>query len=688
MASTTDQLYGEKGKETMARAMFSESKALENPNQRMARELREHKDAGESPPTVLESLAIKPLSSTEVKGAIDKAVHGEWKDETDAYGKTQRKIERKGEDLTHFRTAFEAAEFVQEFLKNDYGSLLKRRDRVNAVYIKKDPETGKDSTTRVNIDAYLTRCRESAYKAIQSFWPEAQVALDNAGAGQDKMLDRMLKDPKFAIAVRTRLQAVIDSASTSEEVPVQLKDQVGKAKLDYDTKEKELAWLSDDLIKKEEEYEREFGTPITGSKGDILAKLPSNDILDLDIAKENKLIKDKRREITRLEAPLKTAHIAKDTGEVTRISGEMAAHQQAIDEAEDRKSEAEKKKLQRTEIEAAEKRLKGEREQLKRDVQKKQLERDEAQNLWFLSQAGIDEKEEDRKRAQKSFVSKMEGVMGEATREYLTQQMGDYEKARDHLIEGKGEEAYEQGLLNRWNKKDKKGELNKDVIDSDYDLFLKDGAGAVVRKLLTSGEHGMTATQLEARLAKEPDFLKNKEAEVIERLLTRRLQTGKITDKEARRIIDMEGSDEIITRAIEMRAKYDGDDNAIAELRKAGLLGGELKRKLRALADNKLVRMLMLIFGLGGIFAVDALGGFGIATAVGGKAIAGATSIGHAAAVGADKVAPFVSHAAANIAHEAAPVIDKAGNVVSDVVSHGEKGATVLKDKASFLPGV
>ncbi|MEK7605005.1 MAG: hypothetical protein AAB478_00580 [Patescibacteria group bacterium] len=669
MASTTDQLYGEQGKETVARAAFSGSGRVHSPSERMAQDLRRRREAQEQPSHIVADLEIKPVSSSQVAGAIEKTIGGKWVDVKDSSGAiVGRKKERISGSVeeTRFKDASKAAEFVQEFLKNNYANVLTRRDRVTPVYKAKDPVTGRE--TPVFPDQFIEAYRKKTLAAVEVIWPDAKKAMSGmSDQAKEKMMDRMLSDPAFAKHVQAKLQEVVESTQEGKALPQELIDRVSSAKLDHDTKAKEVEWTEADLEAKKEEFKKEFTDKGSGSMGREYDAMPSMASLEADLVSHDDDVRKKMRELADLNRQYATADRAKNAAEVARISPLIGTKEGEIDDAKDRKKEIEHKIARRKEIEDRRAALETSVRELERSLAKKQIERDQAQNTYYLTLASKNEAEEDLARGEKSFVSKLNNVTTEAVREYLKGEIGNYEQTRDTIITEHGDDALVKGLQDRWNKKGKRNEFNKDTINSDYKLFINQGPNAIVRATLREG--GMSDAEIDAKLASYPDFKKRAESEVIERLLTRRLQTGKISEGEARRIVDMPGSEDVITTALENRAKYDG---TYEELKKKGLLGGEFMRKLRALPHNRIVQILMLIFGLGGLLAVDALGGFGVATAAGAKIATGAGYAAHIGGVAADKAAPFVGDA-----------LDKAGAAVSYAGDKGGDALSYAGDKLS-----
>lgn len=649
MASTTDQLYGEKGKESLAKAVFRDpSRFVPGPGERAAKDLQRRQAAKEDPHSTLGELDIKSVSSKDLGGAIDKTIGGAWKTELDGSGNP--KLDASGNHIRvkervagsdyqiNFDAATAAAKFVQDFLKTRYSNM---------------PE---DVRMPVNRDQY----RAKALAAVEVVWPDAKRAMAGMGPeARKKMMDRMLADPAFARHMQTKLQEIVDGAQEGKALPQEITDQLSRTKLDHDTKAKEAEWIESDRAAKALELEEEYGTTKkAGHRGDKLDKMPSTAALESDLAAADATLRKKNRDYADLERQLKAAQVAKDTSEVTRISGLMASKETEKEDAANAITEAKNQITLRKELEDYKTTLETSIRTLERDLTKKQIERDQAQNTYYLTLATKNEAEEDIKRAEKSFVSKLQNVEADAVREYLKDELGKYEETRSEIIKEHGDASLERGLQDRWNKKGKRNEFNRDTINGDYKIFINEGPDAVIRATLRAS--GMTDAEIDAKIATDHEFMEGARARVIDGLLTRRLLTGKINEGEARRIVDTPGCEQAIETALTARAKYDG---TYEKLKEQGLLGGEFMRKLRALPHNRIVQILMLIFGLGGLFAVDALGGFGIASAAGAKLAAGA---GHAANVGGavvDKAAPFVSNAA-----------DKAGSAIHQGASYaGDK---------------
>jgi hypothetical protein len=234
-----------------------------------------------------------------------------------------------------------------------------------------------------------------------------------------------------------------------------------------------------------------------------------------------------------------------------------------------------------------------------------------------------------------AFASKLKGVPETAVRAYLEDMTRKYEQAREALIKQNGDEQLSKGLADRWNFRSrsigrgKTGELNKDAVRQDYKDLVSNGPDAVVIRTLMAG--GMGYDEAKAKLESDEGFAKRARHDVVERLLTRQFQSGKITTAELERITDNKewGGPELIRRAIENRAQYLGNQD-LETLKAAGLHSSEFAEKVKALPRNRLIQLLLLLLVVGTL-TIDALGGFGLVTAATKGVVAVGSAIGHGA---------------------------------------------------------
>lgn len=649
----TDQFYDEvRGKEAVAQAMFADLERISTPNQRAAQELQKRQSAKEQPPKILEDLAVTPASSTQTEAAIDKVVGFKWKDTgtKDAAGNPIRIKERDTSQKAAFNAARREVEFVNVFLKNGYSNLAET-DGTKLAYTYVDSA---GATKSVTIAEYLQDCRQRAFDTIKAVWPNAGEVIGRETAEtQKRMLDKMLRDPEFAKHMKARLEEIISGAQEPKSIPQEVLDAVRKTKLEYDTKLKEEQWASDDLTKKKDELRDEYETipPKAGTKGEQLAKMKPLAVLEANKKAAEKDVENKQLAFDAAQAAyndIKNTRGA-DPIDVNEARRELVDARDAFTKAQAKLNTAIAALAARKELEEYKVKLQDEIRRLQQELDKKQLERQTAETAYFDALATKDERELELGRSEASFLSKLKGVEGEAVRKYLQAELGKYEVTREEILKEHGDDALAQGLQDRWNKKNKRNEFNKSTIESDFKTFINkgdQGLTEIVVKTLVAG--GMSEKEARAKIVNDKEFATKAKGDVVERLLTRRLQTGGINEGEARRIIDMPGGEDAIENAIAARAKYNG---TLEKLKEEGLLKGEFVRKLKKLSNNRLVQVLMLLLGVGGLLAVDAMAGLGVANFLGVKAAEGATYAGN-------KVLPFAGKAASSALDKATVGLD------------------------------
>jgi uncharacterized coiled-coil protein SlyX len=557
----TRHLYGNEGEKTAGRFLVGEAKQ-KTPEDAIVRKLRflvEEKNQL-SP---LDKLSAGPLSDEKVSTAIDRVISAERDPQT------QKKVRPPGsESAKNLNKAKNAADFVQEFLKVGYQNMS---------------DTQKDKYRTIARDAILR-----IYPDILKVWGNMSVN------DQLKEMDRMLSDPEFAKHLKSILESIIDGAQEPKQIPQELLDRFNQKKTEFNLREKEVQSTEQDLNAIQDEYDSKYSSS-TGSY--------TQDLQDLQV-KEPQLIQEQtnainaldraKRTLDRLHSDFERARRIGNQNMMSQLNSEIAAQQKRMDRAQNQLDTVTRELDRLRALREDKRRLEEEIRRLERERDQRIIERDQAEIAYYTAWAEKNDFEEDIRRAEEQFIKDLETTLDKATEEWVKEQLQHYEEARDQLLREAGDQALIDGLQRRWNinRGRKFPEFDKRNIDADYAELIRNGPDEVILNTLIAG--GMRREDAELKLAHDREFRERATREVVDRLLTRRLQTGKITEAEAMRIIDSPWGADAIQNAIEQKARYTGE---LDRLREAGVLDEGFIDKLKSLPHSKLLLILTLLFG-------------------------------------------------------------------------------------------
>ncbi len=654
--ASVDQSYKEKSEKVVATAMFGSemTSRLKGPEGRMAATLR-RKNEATNPESIIDSLAVAPASSVELKGAIERVISSQEDPITHA------KSRPVGSDFeTKFNSAITKADFAQEFLKKGYSRLT---------------------------PAERKPYQEKAFAALLKVWPGAREGMAGLTDSEAKVrMDAMLKDPRFAAAMKESLQDVIESAKGGAKTPKEVQERVKTAKQDMDEKAAELALAQEDFDKANDEYQREYGASrLAGSKGTRLDAIPETAAALEDTMNDRKRDVDKAsRIVARLEVE-KSDWIKKgNAAEVSRVTdllngiGGTGGAIDVADAAQRAYEAAEKRHTDKLALEADKQKLEDETRRFRRELAKRGIASSRSSDNYYVAKAEEDEAGIDVKNYESSFISKLDGIVESATRKYLAESVPNFEAARDQVLQELGDTALINGINNRWIKQREGGGDNEKAIDADYRQLIADGPDEIVLRVLTEGGK-MSMVDARAGMENDKDFADRGRNEVAQRLLTKRVETGKITENEARRIVDSEwGGDEIIANAFVERAKYDGVLQMLEG--QQGEVKKSLIEKLKVMPGNKVAKFLLALLLFGTLFAVDMIGGFGVASGIGKIAVSAVSGAGQVVShiPGAGEVGSFVQDKGGDVLRAAQ---DKGGDVLRAAQDKGGDALSAVKDQ-------
>ena len=120
------------------------------------------------------------------------------------------------------------------------------------------------------------------------------------------------------------------------------------------------------------------------------------------------------------------------------------------------------------------------------------------------------------------------------------------------------------------------GKFDKGIIDERFSKLVGAGADtgprAIMFDLLTDPAMpgSMSGVDANAKL-NDPEFVKRMQVKVVESLVTRKLQSGKMNEQQARRVIESDWGKDMINKAIVNKKNIKGQMDA---LKQSGALGG------------------------------------------------------------------------------------------------------------------
>lgn len=584
-----------------------------------------------------------PASSASAAESVEKAIGVTWVDVKDiGTGEvTGRERTRTIEQEASKAAAEASIEVVQNFLKKGYSDRTMPTVAERAIY------------------------QDIALETALKIWNETAQVLDGVGqAERRELMDRILKSPLYAQKLKEALETAIEFGKKPPEVSAGMEEKVDAAGFDFEIKKKEHVALKARLESANEEVENYKNTGAEGAEikrlQDRQAELAGKKSA---IASLNDQITDSK-EVLRNLAALKTkgggltAEQTDEYNDANKLPGELRPEIRRIQKEADEIS-AETSVLAR--LTAEKKAAEADVRKLEEEEQKKYLEMKRAEKRYFTFLADKGEAEMDAVRHEESFKSKLKGVPEAAMRGYLEEMAREYEEIRESLIKKNGDAQLSIGLANRWNFKGgpggkRSGELNKAAIKQDYAELVANGPDEVVIRTLVAG--GMARDEAVAKLEGNESFAKKARQDVVERLLSRQLVSGKISPAEATRIVENTewGGTDLISRALENRLNYVEAPEREA-LKAAGVLSSEFSEKLKSLPKEKLIKLLLMIIVLG-FLSLNVLGSFGLLTAAVGK-------VGAVAAGAYHGVAGVASGAFSGVTGAVGGVVDSAQNVVS-----------------------
>lgn len=449
-------------------------------------------------------------------------------------------------------------------------------------------------------------------------WPEADALFSGPPpmpvADKEAVIVTILKNPKYAEKVRSIFEGAIDPTKALKDTVSEAKTTLEEVRKKEEEKRNGIAKSNNEkvLVDTQLEQFRDGGGVGDGPKLQqmkaIEAELPTLKV-NL-IAKQDQLVEAQER-VKDLERKRNVAwqRGADNTDvidvEITTKRGEVRTLQREITEINDRVNLKTALEQEKTSLEQKKRQL--EEERIKLDTELKNLTRERLE-----SQANFSSAQLTRTSQEQDFVDSFKGVFSEATMQYLEENIAKAEEAQKKLIDEEKANTVdpeEQRILDaietRWDKAEWQGgrlrrKINISQVRQDYPNLIAEGPRRILRDMLVSQitllagspQYRAEVARIESKL--NPAFVEKMQPKIVERLITRQVQTGKITEDDVRIIRESNWGQGVIQAAIKNKAEL---KNEIEQLIGQGALETSLWEKLKRMSNGSLLKFLLIIFG-------------------------------------------------------------------------------------------
>jgi len=568
--------------DTLVRAVIEKTPppaAVLTPEQQAAKSLRE-KAAEISPPNVLESLRERKTPIDQ--GKIDRINNNNIGTEKNPDG--SKKLDAPAE-RRRLRDAKTYETSVKNFLEKGYGGLTAGEQR---------------------------EIRTKFEQSIRA-WPEADKLLSSLSTiQQEEWLAELIKDPKFAAKVRSVFDASLEASVP--ELSSEIKTRLETAQAQEANKNAEKTKNANDKTTVNNGLEQFTDRSSSGgAKGAKFAELEriTNNLptltSDLD-TKQDQLAEatDRIRDLERTRA------IALQKGiDITTIDSELGTKR-----SESRMLQREVSRINETinkksVLEAEKAGLENRRQTLEAEETRLKVEVDGIVRQRIAAEAEYASAKMTREGQEQGFVDGLRNVFSESAYQHIIEKATSLKEAQDQLVKDEiartpdpADKAILAGMLDRWDKTKIVGILGKrtiKVIDGvqtklDWDKCMFDMKGRpleIMKEMLT--QNGISDVEADRKLA-DPAFVEKWQPRVLERLTTRRIETGKLTMDDARRIIENPTwGKAIIDTAIKNRQDI---RNALVDLEGKGILRGGIAEYLRNKSSGSKWKFLLILLGI------------------------------------------------------------------------------------------
>lgn len=436
-------------------------------------------------------------------------------------------------------------------------------------------------------------------------WPAANTWLDTLTPHeQAEAVKNLLRDPEFRKKMRHTFEAATNpqdllsntAIDQAREAQIKAEQAEQRAKLAKDAKDKAYTHA------KTQAASFEPG----GASYKDLAKLTKE--YPQAVANKDKFEAQKeavQREVAGLQTQYNAVIRTQNQAEITRISSQLElAREQERNILRDLALE-EAKIAKKDQLEADKLKWPAEAVKLEGELQDATNALSDAQREKFRKQADYNTAKLNKETQEQAKVDAIENAFNEATRLYLAEEGQKAENARLALLaEAKknAKDPAEAALLDqfakRWDEDHttllgrETTKANKVMITEDMGTLVQQGPDTLIRVMLLNG--GMSEADVDAKM-QEDEFMKKARGQVAEQVLTKRIQTGKITRDEAAKISTTEWGKDAIKQAIANRSEV---QNLLKGLEKDGVIkNGNVGEWLKDKSHGSILMMLLLIFG-------------------------------------------------------------------------------------------
>lgn len=605
--------------ETLARSVIENAPAAgaaRTPRQAQADRIRTEA-VEKGPKSALESLGLPNMPD---KATSDSFLNRHFYSE---YNNTGNRIRRTGSES--FRRYQEA----------------QQRETIARTYI----ERGYDALNNAQRTEAVRYARESLDR-----WPEAKALFDaiTPPAARDaqvrQTIEQMLRDPNFKIHAQRIFSEAFDSSNMPDIDPL-MRAKLSRAEENRNIRRQEL---SDNAT------ERNNLTTIIRGLRDTTPGQPG---ARLNFLRSNQDNLNRANQILQNEIAERRAQIAENN---QLLSGPLARNATEV-----RRLTLENNNLRRdittkganlnaiqtnlNELQTLESRLANaeqERKKLIEDSEMLRTKASEADEAYDEARINFESSKNAHDRAEQQFNDRLRDVFREGMQKYLEKRITDAEASQQKLIDqdtkaAKDNKSTEEtnminSLNTRWDR-DVSGrnairkwwnpnnrEYAKDVINYDYQRLVQGGPDVILRDMLRAANPGRFVNNVaaDAWIAANGEAVGRMRSQMVETLLTKRIQTGSVTEGDARFIAGSTWGREAITKAIDNR---DDIQKTIKDLRDRGIIRGNASEWLADQLKKNPVFWMSILFGS---VAVGALAPALIAGGVGGLMAAGPSALG------------------------------------------------------------
>lgn len=449
-------------------------------------------------------------------------------------------------------------------------------------------------------------------------WPQADNLLSSMPAAEkDAVIVELLKDPKFSMKFREVYDKTFSADKAIKDAVSEAQGRVLEVQARKTTIDGEVNLNTAKLNDINTRLDRYKIDPTTGNPvgadivriKDIETRLPS---LNADLLTKNGELESLKDERKIMENSARVPGSGITPADIITKGAEIREKQKEIKDIEDQF--AEKQSLEQNKIALDSQKLEVQQKLAELKVSREEVNRELSQARADASRADIG-----RTGGEEGFVDEIKGMVSETTMRAMEEKVSEAETAERELIENEikasgdpAEKAILQALLERWEKDKTVGVwsksqikvYNKEQINEDFSKLMTSGdPKEIMRNMMSSS--GLSAAEIDAKLS-DPAFIDKLQPKVVERLLTYKMQTGKLNEDEVRRVFNSEWGVGMIQKAIARKGEL---QSALNDLEAKGILQGGMKEWLRKASGGSRATFLLLLLAAlaGSAVAIKAL---------------------------------------------------------------------------------